>query len=296
MEDLEEIRKQLESIDAKQKSVPAEKPLNLKTDIVEATPVEDAFFVLELKGKDGKTRAYYKRVEEKEIKRMKLFDRIFKHNNMSNKYSLLEIEYPRILSTSLSRLSNQIIKKIESIFYGEIHTPNSIIMSSVNTSGYAIFREDSHALVALKYKPITNEEWQQVVNFIKDLNSQDFYHTDLENNLFFRRDENGKLIVTIIDFDDIYNFYNEFYRHIDISNLEVIRIHLESIGAKEKSIPETTNNSFLSNLKNWVLPVVSVGVAAYSALKGFGDANTGVLGDVIGGMGNNFLNFSQRGF
>ena len=216
----------------------AEKPLNLKTDIVNASPVKFKYRVLELRDAQNNIRAYYKRTRKTENDRTKLFDKIITGKNLQSKYPLIEIQYPKILSTDLSDLPDDIIpenikKAIENVRY-DLEDPysKSAIMTSVDTSGWFFDEKASKALTALKDKPITNEEWTQVIGLFTDLNEAGFYHNDLLYNLFFRRDNNGKLILTIIDFE----YLDETK---DMNDLNVISLHLEIIGAKEKKSHNT---------------------------------------------------------
>ncbi|MBO7604948.1 MAG: hypothetical protein J6S61_00580 [Elusimicrobiaceae bacterium] len=241
-------------------ATPAEKPLNLKTDIVKAIPVKGKYFVrvMELKDKEGNIRAYYKRVTKKEMERTKFFETLV--GRFISKYPLIGVEYPKILSTSLSDLPDKVAQDIRS--FNNDTSSQDIIMTTLNTSGWSQHKDSSKALIALKEKLIKNKEWEQIENFIKDLNDQGFYHTDLFGNLFFRRDGNGKLIITVIDFD---NWGTEN----DMGDLKRIRMELESIGAKEKSpqdTPVTHNGNSSFKLPSWVLPAVGVGLLAFSLL------------------------------
>ncbi|MBO7604839.1 MAG: hypothetical protein J6S61_00005, partial [Elusimicrobiaceae bacterium] len=249
-----------------------QKPLNLKTDIKKA--IEVKFGVVQLMDSDGKVRAYYKETLESELDRTKLFNEIVQNNKLQDKYPLIGIEYPQIISTNLSDLPDEIVAMIKSNFLSTVTDyikslfhPNSsykdMIIDVVNTRGF--WGNEPEILSVLKGKPITNEEWAQVVSLIKDLNNAGFYHTDLGNNLFFRRDDQNKLIITIIDFED--REYND-----DIGALERIRINLEHIGAKQESalsnITEQENtNKFLSKLPSWVLPAVGIGLLAFSLIN-----------------------------
>ena len=79
----------------------------------------------------------------------------------------------------------------------------------------------------MKEKPITNAEWKEIVSLFQYFNKAGFQHTDLIWNLWFRRNDEGKLIITIIDF--------ELKRSPDdMSLLKTLRYMLEDIGAKEK--------------------------------------------------------------
>ena len=204
-----------------------EKPLNLKTDIVKANYVEGKYRVLELRDAQNNIRAYYKLTRKNENDRTKLFDKIITKRNLQSKYPLINIEYPKILSTDVSDLPDGIIPEDIKCYFKDPYFKSAII-TPVDASGWSYHDRADEALTALNGKPITNEEWAQVIGLFKDLNKADFYHNDLENNLFFKRDNNGKLILTIIDFE-------YFDNTKDMKDLNIISMQLESIGAKEKS-------------------------------------------------------------
>ncbi|MBO7604947.1 MAG: hypothetical protein J6S61_00575, partial [Elusimicrobiaceae bacterium] len=112
-----------------------ETPLNLKTDIVKATIVK-RHKVVKLKDSQGNVKAYYKPTTQEEVDRTLLFDKIVKENNLQNKYSLLEFDYPKVLSTKLSDLSDEIIEDIKSKYKFSEDLPVDMITTSVNTKGY----------------------------------------------------------------------------------------------------------------------------------------------------------------
>ena len=247
--------------------------LNLKTDIVKVNPISN--LVMELRDLRDNVVAYYKRTEEDEVDRTELFDEIISENNLQNKYSLIELEYPRILSTDLSELPTEIANQIKSQVSDHKFLTEDMILTAVNTEGSYEYNSNSNKSArqtlqeTLKGKPITNEEWEQVVNLVKDFNDAGFEHTDLENNIFFRRNENGKLIVTIIDFECFGKGYGD---HSDMSALDFVRVKLESIGAKEVSSnvrednvsnPFNVVNPFFSDFTSFLLPII--GLALFTA-------------------------------
>ena len=126
-----------------------------------------------------------------------------------------------------------------------------LITTPINASGFVLGKiiEDPHdyskilnveslrseAMAALKGKPMTAEEWQQVVSYIEDLHKAGFYHGDLFHNLFFRRDDNGKLIISLLDFEKGAIFADDAAGiAADMEDLSVMKEYLETIGALEK--------------------------------------------------------------
>ncbi|MBO4707433.1 MAG: zeta toxin family protein [Elusimicrobiaceae bacterium] len=234
---------------SKEKSTPAEKPLNLKTDIAKAEPVNQ--YVSKLMDSSGNTKAYYKKTSQEEINRAWFLEEIVEDNNFQDKYPLIKLEYPKVLSRNLSDLPNDIAMNIK---FAHKHSSldKDMIMSAVITHRYG---DDLARLNALQGKPITNEEWAQVVSLFEDLHDVGFYHTDLGGNIFFRRDDEDKLIITLIDFEN-------WGASDDMEILESIKDRLERIGAKEKLTPETANNQSSFKLPSWVLPTVGIGMLA----------------------------------
>ena len=236
--------------------------VNLKT-ITSAIPIPDWPYVMKLKNLQGDIVAYFKRTNGEEVKRTKLFDKIVKEKNLQNKFSHIEFEYPALLSTSLSDLPKPIAQFLKSRFkekttYGNmlidilsfLFLPQrrqalydyNLITAPVNTSGFVLgnkfdnlgrdlFSIRKEAMTALKGQPITVEEWQEINNLFFVLNNAGFYHTDLIHNLFFRRNEQGKLLLTIIDFEDL-NIYNSTNFYDDLAELNRIAYLLESIDLK----------------------------------------------------------------
>ncbi|MCR5504262.1 MAG: hypothetical protein K6E94_01615, partial [Elusimicrobiaceae bacterium] len=244
-----------------------QKLLTLKTD----TRLEGVQYgVHMLQDSNGNIKAYHKRVTQDEIDRTLFFDKIVKENNLQNKYSLIEFEYPTILSTNLYPLSWKIAKDLRRFNNkGE----KNMIITPVNISesfGMGDTQEKSNeekliiAKNALKEKPITNAEWKEIVSLFQYFNKAGFQHTDLIWNLWFRRNDEGKLIITIIDF--------ELKRSPDdMSLLKTLRYMLEDIGAKEKAIENTfpaDNNNSSFNLPNWLLPTVGAGLGLTLMLNG----------------------------
>lgn len=247
---------------------------------------------------------------------------------------MIELEYPKILSTDLSNLPDEIYQKIRLKFDGHKYLTDDMILTPVNTEG-AYERGPSQEKSArqtlqetLQGIPITNKEWSQVVNLVRDFNNEGFRHSDLENNIFFRRDDNGKLIITIIDFEAYGEDYGDYD---DISALETIRIKLEAMGAKEKAAQiqeddfiiaptsedteesgelsatpirlSSQNNKFSFKLPSWVLPAVGIGLLAATlsepATESFALASLPFFGSIFGIRNNNpeatqFLKTRQR--
>ncbi|MBR3898790.1 MAG: hypothetical protein IKJ44_00780 [Elusimicrobiaceae bacterium] len=52
-------------------------------------------------------------------------------------------------------------------------------------------------------KPITQAEWNEIIQLYNTLNKNGFIHDDLRYNLFIMRNADGKLRLSIIDFEPV---------------------------------------------------------------------------------------------
>lgn len=196
--------------------------------------------VYELKDASGRTVAYAKATNATEVARTKQVQGIIEgaSGGLRAKYPQIEIEYPRVLTENLSDLPAGIQKSISRDLQ-RVRAQNStraatlketeareFVMSSVDTGGMnlgdldmlkfdvrdlaweqpnptAFFngKMQSSMLQHLGGKPITQAEWTEVRGLVRDLNKAGFEHGDLGQNLFIKRSANGKLKVTLIDFE-----------------------------------------------------------------------------------------------
>lgn len=260
--------------------------INLKEEIQEAVLVPSkaytAYAVWQLKDAYTKTRAYLKYTTPQEIEGYYKFDDIMTTNGLTDAYSI-GIEYPKVISVNPSDLPKNILSKIEKDkidIAGKVRgfkqrATVALITSPINTSGFVlggkvslnIYGEISgdiqttlaEALTALKGKPITNKEWAQIVLYFEALKKAGFIHGDIKHNLFFRRDDNGKLIISILDFEDNKDLFGD-----DLISLEEMKSIFETIGIKEQSYNENTyfktNSQGSSKLKDILFPVISLGL------------------------------------
>ena len=194
----------------------------------ELVPVEDGLVkaraVWKLLDHQGKVIGYLKYGMVEELNKTKLLHKIITENNLLEKYPLLNIQYPQIIEEDIQSLDKNIFESIEQDFkrikddvrYAPIRTQIYFAMTPVDASGFAVtdeilFTRGGGPLAAekLNNKPITDAEWEQIEDFFKDLNALGFVHEDLKNNLFFKRDKNDKLMITILDFEEFVNLvYN----------------------------------------------------------------------------------------
>ena len=88
-------------------------------------------------------------------------------------------------------------------FSTRVQTP--FTLSKVDPSGMVFFEMlyPSRAEISawLKEKPMTRAEWGQIKDFFAAMNEVGFHHGDLYHNLFIKRGEDGRLKVTVMDFE-----------------------------------------------------------------------------------------------
>lgn len=188
--------------------------------------------VWRLYSSEDKSLGYVKYGTREELQRAFQLDEIIRKNNLLEKYNLLSIEYARPVAEGISMLPPEIQAQLENgikalkkeptyAYDGEI----PFIMSAVDTSGFTKINLDKDSLVLLNGEPITDNEWRQIVDFYKDLNTLGFYHTDIGHNLHIRRTSSGKLKISLLDY--------ELYPMPDMLELEYIEQKLRGLGLKE---------------------------------------------------------------
>lgn len=165
--------------------------------------------VWEAKNAKGETIGYLKYGNLEEFERTKQIDRVIKENNLLGKYDLLEIEYSTLLTEDISQLSPPLLEKAlaekKALFPASRNSKDNMffILKKVDVLGFNFRTVKPEHIALLDNKPITDEEWLQIVDFYEDLHAGGFYHTDIWANLHIRRLENGKLKLTLLDFENI---------------------------------------------------------------------------------------------
>lgn len=172
--------------------------------------------VWKIRNSEGEVTHYIKYGRKTEIDRTRQLDNIITKNNFAEKYPLIEIEYPRIIKEDLKSMPEHLRKKVEEEFnsiHDNVRNANHraqqpFITNKVDVSGFTVYDLSTKYLPvkmiskkSLNDVPITAEEWSQIVRFYSELNAKGFEHTDVANNLHIRRLENGKLKLTLLDFE-----------------------------------------------------------------------------------------------
>ncbi len=194
--------------------------------------------VWEIRNSQGEITSYFKYGSRSELERTKQIDKIIKDNNLIEKYNLIEIEYPKIISEGTdaipASLKPQLQRDFDKIYTSvrdvKKRTTTPFITQRVDISGFTIVdlnaKKGSNALQLLNNQPINQKEWKQVVEFYADLNRNGFYHTDVWHNLHLSRTPQGKLKITLIDF--------EHMNVADMDELEDFERILKTLKLKEK--------------------------------------------------------------
>ena len=167
--------------------------------------------VWQLSDESGEVVYYFKYGSKRELYRTKQIDKIIKEQNLASKYNLIEIEYPHVVSEGLEGLPPEMAEKISSDMKNiaskmrdsKNRLEAQFVTNKVDASGFTLANASPESIALLNNIPITKEEWKQIVAFYGDLNKSGFYHTDIWNNLHIRRLENGKLKITLLDFEHL---------------------------------------------------------------------------------------------
>lgn len=216
--------------------------------------------------KDGNVVAYVKYGTQEEVQRTLQIGAIMRENNLAAKYDLLDIDYASLLAKDLSSLSPQLQTQIKSEMK-DLRTVNGrfykydipFIIKPVDTEGISLATAESSDIKLLNGIPITDEEWLQVVNFYKELNGLGFFHTDIGANMYLRRTPNGKLKLSMLDY--------EYFGASDMYDLKTLDKELVKLGLKEKSVlpieyPETLNPYNINTEKTVIPQKLDIGPAA----------------------------------
>lgn len=165
-----------------------------------------------------------------ELARTVQLHQIVTENNLRAQFGLLHIEYPVVLASKWQQLPISVKKQV----LAQRTDPNTvpIVMTQVSARGICladIFRWLSEDVqkTYLNGKPVTQAEWRQIADFYRALNKHGFSHTDIEHNLFIKRVADGKLQITLLDFELTGGLPDE-------QVLEGFRQSLQVVGGMEK--------------------------------------------------------------
>jgi len=184
---------------------------------VRASIVQDEFYlhaVWRVEFGPGQPIAYLKMTTEEEIARTKVFHEIVK--DILPHFDLIDIEYPHVLAEGYgglpAKLEKQVKKDMDSFRFRlrvrdvDTRVKIPVVLSKVDTRGLTFARQHEYlssqdAQAYFRNEPITAEEWAQVRGFVRAFNAAGFFHGDIPRNFHLRRGSDGRLKVTILDFE-----------------------------------------------------------------------------------------------
>ena len=160
--------------------------------------------VWKLQNKQQQTLAFLKLGANEELKRTRQFHHLMQ--KIQPRLHLIDVEYPQVLSEGWNKLPSKIKKQANSQMQNFLYrTPlptTPFILSAVDTSG-TLLNVDDISHFSLNFS-ITEEEWEQIAALFHALQEENFDHRDLNNNLWLKRQPNGKLKLTILDFEEVH--------------------------------------------------------------------------------------------
>ena len=210
--------------------------------------------VWELLDAEGNIILYAKFGTGEEVEALKNLDQVVTGNNLREKYNLLEIEYPQVVSESMDALAPEVVQQIQEDF-GRIkskvrdvdsRTTHFFIMTPIHKGFYWSTRQLTPAVAQmamgfLRNKPISVDEWKQYRGFIVALNQNGIKLEDMLNNAFFSRSDDpqivDKLVVGILDLEPNSKVKNNEF------DLNYIGTNFEKIGAKDKKGKKVKTNN-----------------------------------------------------
>ena len=196
-------------------ATPAQRTLATAT---RATRLSDDAERLVWRISDGKNKvlAYVKYGPAEELERTKELDELVKMLGLREKYPSLQIEYPQVIAEDLNALPQGLRAQIGS----QLEDPSlhryvrgfkeraqvPFIMTEVDPSGVTLVDALDVKGVELMEQHLgpglmSKAEWFELEGFYEDLNIYGFQHSDVLRNLHLRRLPNGKLKVTLLDFE-----------------------------------------------------------------------------------------------
>lgn len=169
---------------------------------------------------DGKneTLGYLKYGSEIELQNTKRVGEIIENSQVLNQFKHLEVQYPRVLADGMLDLPDFATYKVIDDFDDLMLNVRSaqqrmqipFVLSPVDTRGISMIKmymgkiSPQDALYFyLGGKPITQAEWNEIIQLYNTLNKNGFIHDDLRYNLFIMRNADGKLRLSIIDFEPV---------------------------------------------------------------------------------------------
>lgn len=170
--------------------------------------------VWKLKDASGQTIGFYKVGTQAEIQRTKWLDQLVQ--KMKGKFDLLDVDYPRVIAEGSEGLSETIQGQVRATLNDDMfqyyvrefrtRVKDPFTLSPVDPTGLNFMesgiRPNPEAIARdLNGIPMSKAEWGQVKGLFEELNKEGFQHGDLLHNLYLKRQPNGKLKLTMLDFE-----------------------------------------------------------------------------------------------
>jgi len=238
-------------------------------DITQAELIPDIFMrrVWFLRNREGNISFVLKDVTANELERTKQLATLIQQNGLEEKYTDIDIEYPLVVAENVEGLSAEVQAQIaaqrkevvrqQSRMDGQRGTKDKqLVMTVVDTQGISLDMIDgkgANLRAALRGQPVSAAEWESITGFYNTLNELGFEHTDIMCNLFLSRGADGRLKITLIDFENIYNIS-------DAEGLAVWKKQLIKAGMLDAEVADIGTES--SEASSWA-------VAQQISLSGF---------------------------
>jgi len=177
---------------------------------------------------------------------------------LEKKYKNIKINIPKLMNMKFENLPKEVQEHIARE-YEEIKKASNkdmtywepYIMTAVDTKGYVVANpESASSAQGLKERPITQEQWQELVDFFRELNKRGIEHCDLKFNMFFNAAGVLNVVmpgapdITIIDFSRAGKLAG---LGIDMAQLQDIEKALVSKGFKVEGKTDYRQELNLSN-------------------------------------------------
>lgn len=210
-------------------------------------PKEDGITraVWKLQDASGNTQAYLKYGMNEELARTKWFGKIMKESDLQLQFKLIEVEYPQVIAESVEGfkptlrwgLKEEFNNAFSSVRSSMTRMERPFVLTKVDDFGlvcadlpYDRF-DGARALgKQLRGQPVTKREWAEIKEFYQALNAKGFYHEDLAHNLHLLRKPDGKLKITLMDFERL---PHPVARNVDMQQLDMFWQMLRLLGLAE---------------------------------------------------------------
>ena len=170
--------------------------------------------VWKLFDEDEEVVGYAKYGSNNELERTKQFDQLMRQNKWQEQFNLLDIQYARVLAEDFDSLPYAVRQKITMSkaaagAFGQVRSyedrsEQPFVVSALTLQGLTLGQCTEYPelmSVILNNQALSAAEWEQVKGFFAALHKAGFQHTDLTNNLYLSRNEEGKLQLALLDFE-----------------------------------------------------------------------------------------------